>query len=136
MAAVGKMIEFPTVETTGVVLKSAFADKSDLVRKASADLLAGVLYQEEISDYILDQLKTSFRKESMESTTYGALRVLSRSDSTYSQEQVLKLLEQYLGSSKPNLTLVFTLIDDLGLQGDTPASTSLTLFLQGAPLRD
>lgn len=126
--AVAKLVDFPTVETSGLVLKSAFADKSDDVRKAAADLLSAFLDQEEVSDYILDQLKMSFRKEGMESTTYGGFRVLARSNSAHTQDQVLRMLEQYMGSSKTGPTLVFTLIDDLGLEGDLPALDSLKLF--------
>lgn len=119
--AVKEFGQFPVVEGMELIAKFGFADASESVRVASREAIVQFKDRPEIGKALLDTLRPATLKVGMTRTTYGVLSSLSEFDSSEIDAGVPRYLDEFLGKLRIDPLPVFTLIDDLGKQGDDAA---------------
>ena len=129
VAAVSAFVEVVQQETAELLLKRGFSDDDRSVRLAAQKGLRQLADDRVVAQFLLEELKKSLRKPSLNETVVVELfRALAATEDDSRQAEVVKCLNDFLASSRANLLIPMTVIDDFGQQGDTVAVRSVTLL--------
>ena len=127
--AVSQFSELALPETAEFLLKRGLNDPETSVREAVRTGLRRLARNSEVEQFLFDELKKSFRKgPSNESHAIELLRSLTVTDDESRQAELVKALDEFLDSSKANLLVPISVIDDCGIQGDHDAVRSVVLL--------
>ncbi|MDB5337465.1 MAG: hypothetical protein JWN70_3084 [Planctomycetaceae bacterium] len=126
--AIAALAEFSKPETVDLILKKGVTDNDPQVRQAAQVALRKLAATQEIRDGLLEDFKRSLRKAVINESTAELLRPLVIIEDEAFQTTLLKLLDDYLASSKGNIALPMTLIDDFAKEGDAEAYRAVTFF--------
>ncbi len=127
--AVREAGQYPVVDSAKLIVQLGLADKVDEVRKAAYEELLKQREQPEVEALILQKFKESrrnaFTKESM---TLLALAASTRDDT--SRADVIKTLDEVLGTNKADALLMAAFIDGLADEGSLNSLAVVTTLIK------
>jgi len=118
IAALKLLEEHPSGDAADLVYVTLLDDHADEVRQAAVSFLAGWREREDVSARLLQRMTTVTRKDGMDVRALGALRALAGTEDSALQEQVLKYLDEFLGTPQIDLFLLHGMIDAESPRGD------------------
>lgn len=127
-AAVRTLKSFEVPEAAELIAKLGLMDESDEVVKASCEVLISFKESTDQGLAIVDYLATISKKEGMPRSVPRALWVLSHFEQPELEKAITKYLDDLLASPKTDLQAVFSMIDDLGTEGDKQSVQTLKLL--------
>ena len=137
VAAVTSLAEVVMPETAELLLKRGISDPDLTVRTETQNRLRELANNDAVHQFLFDELKKNFRKPSaMETNAVELLRALVPTEVESQQTDLLKILDDFLASSKGQLLVPMTVIDDYGLQGDAEAFRSVSLLSKAKLFQD
>lgn len=120
--------DFANRETADLIIKRGLGDADAEVRHSAQVALRKLTADDEVRKHLLDELKRAFKKAMLTEGAGELLRCLASTDDASQQTEILKVLDDYLGSPKGELLLPISLIDDFAKQGDDEAFRAVKLF--------
>lgn len=134
VAAVSAFGKLPlTSDNVETLIKKGLADLDPTVRVATRETLREIGKAPESNKTLTEEFKRYLKKQSNEEILSGLLGgMIAASDKTR-QDDVIKLLDEYLASPRGNLVVPISLIDDLGEQGGIDAVNSIILLTKAKP---
>ncbi len=137
VAAVTSLAEVVMPETAELLLKRGISDPDLTVRTETQNRLRELANNDAVHQFLFDELKKNFRKPSaMETNAVELLRALVPTQEESHQTDLLKVVDDFLASSKGQLLVPMTVIDDYGLQGDAEAFRSVSLLSKAKLFQD
>ena len=115
-------------ETAELLLKRGITDDDASVQQAARIALKQLADDRSVRQYLLTEIKKSFRKQSPDEVTIELFRALIVTDDEERQAEMMKVLDDYLSSSKGNPLAPMIVIDDLGVQDDAEAARVVKLL--------
>lgn len=131
--AVQKLAEIPADDAAKLLFEYAFTDEAPQVRQAAVDALHGYDDQIAVARGLLEQLGAQRR---MDERVSLALPVLAASPDKEVQDEAVRYLDEFLGTPKGDVGLLNSLMDALGLAGDSAASVKTLELLSRAKFFD
>ena len=129
VAAVEKLAELVQPETADLLLKRGITDDDRSVRLAAQKGLRQFVGDETVSDYLVNELKKSFRKPPANDTVaIELLRALVSAEDESRREEIVTMLDDFLTSPKAHPLIPMTVIDEFALEGDEIAMQSVLLL--------
>lgn len=128
--AIASIANFPQHEAAELILKRGVSDAHPEVRKAAQAALKQLAKVDTVSTALLEDFKRAVHKVPVTEAATELLRCLALSTDPALQQQVLKVLDDYLAGPKGNLALPITLIDDFARQADDEAWVAVKFFAQ------
>lgn len=125
--AVREVAEYESVDAAKLLVQTALASKFEEVRKAGYETLLEFRNNQEICEYLLEQVKKDVAKGVPKDTTCAMLAVALASDLEPVQKEAGEALSKAAKQPKGGLLLLVTLADQLGGEAD---STSLATLLK------
>lgn len=126
--AVEALSEFSQPETADLLLKKAIFDPAAEVRTATQTALRKIAKEPTVAKYLFEDLKKNLKRPATTETMPEVFRALAATDDATLQVDLMKLLDDYLASSKGNLLVPMILIDDYAKLADAEAVKAVSLF--------
>jgi len=136
IAALKLLSDFPTGDSADLVYVTLLDDKADEVRQAAIKLLASWRGREDVTARLLQRMTTSTRKDGMDIRAVGALQALAGTEEDELQFQVLKYLNEFLGTPQANLYILHEMIDTESPRGDAEDVLRMLMLLTRADYFD
>lgn len=137
VAAVTELAEVKWPETAELLLKRGMIDPDPGVRVATQNHLRRLADDDAVRHYLSDELKKGFRKPpANDSNSIELLRALVSTEDPSARAELIKVLDEFLGSPKAHLLIPMSVIDDYGLQGDGEAVRAVTLLAKAKSFED
>ena len=128
-AAVEKLSELIQPETADLLLKRGITDDDRSVRLSAQKGLRQLAGDQTVGEYLFNELKKSFRKPPANDTVaIEVLRALVPTDDESRREEIVTMLDDFLGSPKAHPLIPITVIDDYAVEGDEIALKSVLLL--------
>ncbi|MDB5384798.1 MAG: hypothetical protein JWM11_444 [Planctomycetaceae bacterium] len=126
--AIEDLMAFPRAETAELLMKKSLSENDPDVKLAAHKAVRKLAQDPAMAKSLLEDLKKILKKPLLAETTPELFRALSTTDDTTLQAELLKALDDYLGSSRGNLLIPVSLVDDFVKEGDEEAFKAITLF--------
>lgn len=134
VAAVEAFGKFPlTGDNLETLIKKGLADLDPTVRVATREALREIGKVPESNRILTEEFKRYLKKQSNEEILSGLLGGMIAASDKAQQDEVIRLLDDYLASPKGHLIVPISLIDDLGQQGGIDAVNSIILLTKAKP---
>lgn len=128
IAGVNKLAEFANNESADLLSKKGLLDSDSDVRKAAQAAVRTLAVDDDIRKHLVDEVKRAFRKPVISDAAIAILGALAPLEKDDQKTELLKILDEYLTSTRANLLIPITLIDEFGKQGDAEAFHAVTFF--------
>jgi hypothetical protein len=118
IAALKLLEEFPTGDAADLVYVSLLDDHAAEVRDAAIEFLKGWRDREDVAARLIQRMTAATRKDPMDIRVLGGLRALAGTEDDALQLQILKYLDEFLGSPQADQFLLHQMIDEESPRGD------------------
>ncbi len=118
IAALKLLSDFPSGESADLVYVTLLDDKEEEVRDAAVAFLKAWRDREDVAARLLKRMTAETRKEPMDIRALGGLRALAGTEENELQFEVLKYLDEFLGTPQANQYLLHEMIDTQAPKGD------------------
>jgi hypothetical protein len=136
IAALKLLSDFPSGDSADLVYVTLLDDKADEVRQAAIKLLASWRGHEDVAARLLQRMTTTTRNDGMDIRAVGALQALAGTEDDELQFQVLKYLNEFLGTPQANLYVLHEMIDTESPRGDAEEVLRMLMLLTRAEFFD
>ena len=127
VTAIEKLAELVRPETADLLIKRGISDDDRNVRVAAQKGLRQFVEDPTVGEYLFNELKKSFRKPPANDTVaIELLRALITVEDKSRQEDIVTMLDDFLGSPKAHPLIPMTVIDECAAEGDGPAFQSVS----------
>lgn len=134
VAAVQAFGKLPlTGDNLETLIKKGLADFDPTVRVATREALREFGKVPESNRILTEEFKRYLKKQSNEEILSGLLGGMIDAPDKAQQDEVIRLLDDYLASPKGHLIVPISLIDDLAQQGGIDAVNSIILLTKAKP---
>ncbi|HUY33127.1 MAG TPA: HEAT repeat domain-containing protein [Pirellulales bacterium] len=130
LAAVRKLGDYPTAEAAKVLVQMGLGSQDDDVRRASYKTLLTFKDNQEVCDFLLGEVEKDIKRRNAKPDMRGSLAVLLASKLEHVERDALKLMEQAAASPEGGLSLLVSLVDELGAEGDEVSVSTLIKLSQ------
>lgn len=117
IAALKLLSDFPSGEAADLVYVTLLDDKAEEVRDAAVAFLKAWRDRDGVAPRILQRMTNETRKEPMDLRAVSGLRALAGSENDDVQFEVLKYLDEFLGTPQANQYLLHEMIDEQSPKG-------------------
>lgn len=136
LAALKLLADFPTGDAAELVYVTLLGDKADDVRQAAIVWLAALREDAAVVDTLVQRMTMATRKDGLELRAVGALQALGPAESEDVQVQLLKYLDEFLGTPNANLLFLHGMIDEQAAQGEPEAVLRMLLLFSQSQFFD
>lgn len=120
--------DFVNNECADLIIKRGLGDADQDVRHTAQVQLRKLADDEEVRKHLFDELKRSLKKPVITDSAGELLRCLACTEEEKLQEELVKVVDDYLNLKKGKLQVPIALIDDFAKQGDAEAFRALKMF--------
>jgi hypothetical protein len=136
IAALKLLLDFPTGDAADLVYVTLLDDKSHEVRDAAIEFLAAWRERNDVAAKLLQRMTNATRKDGMDIRAVGALQALSGTEEEALQSQVLKYLDEFLGTPRASQSLLHEMIDEQAAQGSAEEVLKMLMLFTRAQFFD
>src|SRR5262245_34061249 len=119
IAALKLLEDFRTGDAADLVYVTLLDDRTDDVRRAAVEFIAGLRDDSDVTEKVLARMTSTTRKDGMDIRAIGGLTAYSGTEDEALQEQVVRYLDEFLGTPQGNLYLLHGMIDELSAKGES-----------------
>lgn len=129
LASLKLLEDYRTGDAAELVYVTLLDDKSDEVRQAAIEFLAGLRDESEAMDKLVKRMISASQKDGLDVKAVGALEALAGGEDEGLQARLIAYLDEMLGTQKADQSLLHAMIDRQAVKGEAAdVLRMLTLF--------